>query len=125
VANPKTEAGCGLNILFSTLQQIFSLQLSPIESRVRVGGLFLFSRSRLNPEKARGIWVGPVVGKLDLQANMAAKREPSKKVVDKHAKFLAAWEAAGFPDKFEFQGTTLNNVRSTADWYREQKLTRD
>ncbi len=31
---------------------------------------------------------------------MAAKGEPSKKVIDKHAKFLAAWEAAGFPDKF-------------------------
>jgi hypothetical protein len=62
------------------------------------------------------------VGKWDLEANMAAKREPSKKVVDKHAKFLAAWEAAGFPDKFEYERTTLNNVRSTADWYREQKL---
>jgi hypothetical protein len=61
------------------------------------------------------------VGKWDLEANMAAKREPSKKVVDKHAKFLAAWEAAGFPDKFEYEGTTLNNVRSTADWYREAK----
>ena len=52
---------------------------------------------------------------------MAAKREPSKKVVDKHAKFLAAWEAAGFPDKFEYEGTSLNNVRTTAEWYREQK----
>ena len=52
---------------------------------------------------------------------MAAIREPSKKVIDKHAKFLAAWKAAGFPDKFEFEGTSLNNVRSTADWYREQK----
>jgi hypothetical protein len=51
----------------------------------------------------------------------AIKREPSKKVIDKHAKFLAAWEAAGFPDKCEFGGTSLNNVRSTADWYREQK----
>ena len=51
----------------------------------------------------------------------ATKREPSKKVIDKHAKFLVAWEAAGFPDKFEFEGTSLNNVRSTADWYREQK----
>ena len=51
----------------------------------------------------------------------ATIREPSKKVIDKHAKFLAAWEAAGFPDKFEFEGTSLNNVRSTADWYREQK----
>jgi hypothetical protein len=53
---------------------------------------------------------------------MAPRTEPSKKVIDKHAKFLAAWEAAGFPDKFEYEGTSLNNVRSTADWYREQKL---
>lgn len=52
---------------------------------------------------------------------MAARSEPSKKVIDKHAKFLAAWEAAGFPNKFEYEGTSLNNVRSTADWYREQK----
>jgi hypothetical protein len=62
------------------------------------------------------------VGKWEREANMAAKREPSKKVIDKHAKFLAAWEAAGFPDKFEYEGTALNNVRSTADWYRERKL---
>ena len=52
---------------------------------------------------------------------MAARNEPSKKVIDKHPKFLAAWEAAGFPNKFEYEGTSLNNVRSTADWYREQK----
>ncbi len=52
---------------------------------------------------------------------MASRTEPSKKILDKHAKFLAAWEAAGFPDKFEYEGTTLNNVRSTADWHREQK----
>jgi hypothetical protein len=45
----------------------------------------------------------------------------TRKVLDKHAKFLAAWEAAGFPDKFENEGTWLNNVRSTAEWYREQK----
>ncbi len=48
-------------------------------------------------------------------------REPSNKLLDKHAKFLAAWEAAGFPDKFEFEGTSLNNVRTTAEWYRAQK----
>jgi hypothetical protein len=40
---------------------------------------------------------------------MATRNEPSRKVVDKHAKFLAAWEAAGYPDKFEFEGTSLNN----------------
>ena len=61
------------------------------------------------------------VGKWDSEANMAPKKEPSRKVLDKHAKFLAAWEAAGFPDKFENEGTWLNNVRSTAEWYREQK----
>jgi hypothetical protein len=52
---------------------------------------------------------------------MAPKKEPSRKILDKYAKFLAAWEAAGFPDKFEYEGTSLINVRSTAEWYREQK----
>ena len=52
---------------------------------------------------------------------MTAKKEPSNKLLDKHAKFLAAWEAAGFPDKFESDGTSLNNIRTTADCYREQK----
>ena len=52
---------------------------------------------------------------------MAPEKEPSRKVLDKHAKFLAAWQAAGFPDKFEYQGTSLNHLRSTADWYRDQK----
>ena len=52
---------------------------------------------------------------------MTPNKEPSNKVVDKHAKFLAAWEAAGYPDKFEFEGTSLNNVRSTAEWYKAQK----
>jgi hypothetical protein len=61
------------------------------------------------------------VGKWDSEVNMAPKKEPSRKVLDKHAKFLAAWEAAGYPDKFEYEGTSLNNVRSTAEWYREQK----
>jgi hypothetical protein len=61
------------------------------------------------------------VGKWDSEAIMAPKREPSRKVLDKQAKFLAAWEAAGFPDKFENEGTWLNNVRSTAEWYGEQK----
>ncbi len=51
------------------------------------------------------------------------RREPSDKLLDKHAKFLAAWEAAGYPDKFEYDGTTLNNVRTTAEWYRKQKQT--
>jgi hypothetical protein len=41
--------------------------------------------------------------------------------MEKHAKFLAAWETAGFPDHFEYEGALLNTLRSTADWYREQK----
>jgi hypothetical protein len=52
---------------------------------------------------------------------MAHPKEPSKKVLEKHAKFLAAWEAVGFPDHFEYEGASLNTLRSTADWYREQK----
>jgi hypothetical protein len=52
---------------------------------------------------------------------MAQLKEPSKKIIDKHAKFLAAWEAAGFPDKFEYEGASLVNLRAVADWYREQK----
>jgi len=59
--------------------------------------------------------------KWNSEASMASKKEPSRKVLDKHAKFLAAWEAAGFPNKFENEGTSLNNVRSTAEWYRKQK----
>ena len=55
------------------------------------------------------------------EVRMAQVRGPSKKVIDKHAKFLAAWEAAGFPDKFEYEGASLVNLRVVADWYREQK----
>lgn len=73
----------------------------------------IFSISRRSFYRNARIWQS--------EANMAPKKEPSRKLLDKHAKFLAAWEAAGFPDKFENQGTSLNNVRSTADWYREQK----
>jgi hypothetical protein len=57
----------------------------------------------------------------DSEVNMDSRKEPSNKVIDKHAKFLAAWEAAGYPDKFECEGTSLHNVRTTAEWYREQK----
>ena len=35
---------------------------------------------------------------------MAPRKRPSKKVLDKHAKVLAAWETAGFPDHFEYEG---------------------
>ena len=52
---------------------------------------------------------------------MAGIKGPSKKIIDKHAKFLAAWEAAGFPDKFEYEGASLINLRAVANWYREQK----
>jgi hypothetical protein len=66
-------------------------------------------------------WPNKNVGKWPLEANMTPKREPSNKLLDKHAKFLAAWEAAGFPDKFESDGTSLNNIRPTAEWYKAQK----
>jgi hypothetical protein len=52
---------------------------------------------------------------------VAARKGPSKKVLEKHAKFLAAWEAAGFPEHFDYEGASLNTLRPTADWYREQK----
>jgi hypothetical protein len=52
---------------------------------------------------------------------MAGIKGPSKKVIKKHAKFLAAWEAAGFPDPFEHDGASLKTLRTTAEWYREQK----
>jgi hypothetical protein len=52
---------------------------------------------------------------------MTGTKGPSKKVRDKHARFLAAWDAAGFPDHFEYEGASLNNLRPVADWYREQK----
>ncbi len=39
---------------------------------------------------------------------MAHRKEPSKKVLEKHAKFLAAWETAGFADHFEYEGASLN-----------------
>jgi hypothetical protein len=55
------------------------------------------------------------------EASMAPRKRPSGKVLEKHAKFLAAWETAGFPDHFEYEGASLNTLRSTADWYREQK----
>jgi hypothetical protein len=52
---------------------------------------------------------------------MAGMKGPSKKVLEKHGKFLAAWEAAGFPDRFEYGGTSLKTLLVTAEWYREQK----
>ena len=33
----------------------------------------------------------------------------------------ATAETAGFPDHFEYQGASPNTLRSTADWYQEQK----
>jgi hypothetical protein len=38
---------------------------------------------------------------------MAPKKGPSRKVLDKHAKFLAAWEAAGFPANSRTKGLGL------------------
>ena len=52
---------------------------------------------------------------------MTAKREPSNKLLDKHAKFLAAWEAAEFPDIFVYEGKSLNELRPIAERYWEQQ----
>jgi len=38
-----------------------------------------------------------------------------------HAKFLAAWEAAEFPDIFVYERKSLNELRPIAERYREQQ----
>lgn len=52
---------------------------------------------------------------------MAGMKGPSEKVTEKHEKFFAAWEAAGFPNTFEYNGQSLKTLGPTAEWYREQK----
>jgi hypothetical protein len=52
---------------------------------------------------------------------MRRKREITKKEMKQHAKFLAAWEAAEFPDIFVFEGKSLNELRAIAERYREQQ----
>lgn len=52
---------------------------------------------------------------------MSGMKGPSPKVMEKHDKFFEAWEAAGFPDQFEYAGMSLKTLGPTAEWYREQK----
>ena len=52
---------------------------------------------------------------------MGRRRGLTKKEMKKHAKFLAAWEAAEFPDIFVYEGKSLNEMRPIADRYREQQ----
>ena len=52
---------------------------------------------------------------------MGRRREITKKEMNQHAKFLAAWEAAEFPDIFVYEGKSLNELRSIAERYREQQ----
>ena len=44
-----------------------------------------------------------------------------KEEMKQHAKFLAAWEAAEFPDIFVYEGKSLNELRPTAERYWEQE----
>jgi hypothetical protein len=52
---------------------------------------------------------------------MSGMKGPSEKVMEKQAKFFEAWEAAGFPDPFEYADMSLKTLGPTAQWYREQK----
>jgi hypothetical protein len=38
-----------------------------------------------------------------------------------HAKFLAEWEVAEFPEIFVYEGKSLDSLRPIAEWCREQK----
>jgi hypothetical protein len=52
---------------------------------------------------------------------MARRRDQTKKEMKKYANFLAAWEAAEFPEIFVCEGKSLDSLRPIAEWYREQK----
>jgi hypothetical protein len=52
---------------------------------------------------------------------MARTRGLTKKEMKEHAKFLAAWEAAEFPDIFVYEGKSLDSLSRIAERYREQK----
>jgi len=53
---------------------------------------------------------------------MGRRRGLTKKEIKQYAEFLAAWEAAEFPDIFVYEGKSLNELRPIAEWYREEKL---
>jgi hypothetical protein len=52
---------------------------------------------------------------------MGLRRGLTKKEMKKHAKFLAAWEAAEFPEIFVYEGKSLDSLRPIAESYREQQ----
>jgi hypothetical protein len=52
---------------------------------------------------------------------MGRRRELTEKEMKKHAKFLAAWEAAEFPEIFVYEGKSLDSLRPIAESYREQQ----
>ena len=52
---------------------------------------------------------------------MGRRRRITKKEMKQQAKFLAAWEAAEFPDIFVYAGKSLNELRPIAERYREQQ----
>lgn len=52
---------------------------------------------------------------------MEHMRGTNKKEMKQHAKFLAAWEAAEFPDIFVHEGKSLNELRQIAERFREQQ----
>jgi hypothetical protein len=45
----------------------------------------------------------------------------TNKEMKQHAKFLAVWEAAEFPEIFVYEGKSLNELRQIAERYREQQ----
>jgi hypothetical protein len=52
---------------------------------------------------------------------MGRRRGIPKEEMKQHAKFLAAWEAAEFPDIFVYKGKSLNELRPIAERYWEQQ----
>ena len=52
---------------------------------------------------------------------MERRRGITKNEMKQNAKFLAAWEAAEFPEIFVYEGKSLDSLRPIAEWYREQK----
>ena len=52
---------------------------------------------------------------------MGRRRGLTKKEIKQYAKFLAAWEAAEFPEIFVYEGISLDSLRPIAEWYREEK----
>ena len=60
-------------------------------------------------------------GKWNQEAIMERRRGLTTKEMNQHAKFLAAWEAAEFPDIFVYKGKSLNELRPIAERYWEQQ----